>query len=429
MNTFLLLAGQSTRFWPLTEKSFFPVCGKTMLAHQVERLHAGGCAKIIFIGGPHNLPAARKMFPELPAVEQEDVELGMRGAVLSALKKYGTDPLMIVSGNDVIEPSAYAALLRTAGDGAILASKVKHYFPGGYLTVDHEKITGIVEKPGEGKEPSDLVNIVAHMHRDPAALQAALIHIDAGKDDGYERALATLFKEKTYTAVSYTGAWRAVKYPWNMIDLLEMLLAEIPAQSIHPTAEIHPSATITGNVVIDAGARVFENAVIRGPCTIGKNAIVAGNALVRESSIGERSVIGFCTEVKASVIGNDVWTHMNYIGESVIGNNVGLGGGTITGNLRLDEQEIASDVHGEKVNTHRKKFGTVIGADARIGIHVSINPGIKIGAGSFVSSAVLLERDIPDGTFAYMKNGELQLKKNHSLLKNSGDRGAFREKL
>ncbi|MBK8021502.1 MAG: hypothetical protein IPK19_08735 [Chloroflexi bacterium] len=39
------------------------------------------------------------------------------------------------------------------------------YFPGGYLIVTGDgRITGIVEKPGAENRPSNLVNIVAHIH-------------------------------------------------------------------------------------------------------------------------------------------------------------------------------------------------------------------------------------------------------------------------
>ena len=429
MNTFLLLAGRSTRFWPLAEKTLFPVCGKTLLEHQVDRLRKAGCDHIILVGGAHNLQDAQSIFPDLPMVEQKDLELGMRGAVLSILQSYGSDPLMIVSGNDVIEPGAYKELMDSEGDGALLAYKVDQYFPGGYLSVDNDRITGIVEKPGEGNEPSDLVNIVAHVHRNPKALLEALGDVDTSTDDGYEQALAKLFTSHTYNAVSYSGTWQAVKYPWHLIDLCDVLLGEITEQQIDASAEIHPSAEIVGNVIIEAGAKVMHNAVVRGPAYIGKNAVVANNALVRNSSIGEDCVVGYNTEIKASVLQAHVWTHMNYIGESVIGSNVSFGAGTVTGNLRLDEEEVTSVVKNEKIGTGRTKFGCVIGNDVRIGTHVSTNPGVKIGAGSFISSKTLVSEDIADDKFVVMKNGVLDVRENRTKSSTPEDREMFRKKL
>jgi len=433
MRVLLLLAGRSRRFWPLTEKTLFPVCGKTLLEHQVERLRSGGCKDIILVGSEHNLEEARRIFPDLQKVEQEDLELGMRGALLSALPALGSEAVMIVGGNDVIEPKGYKNLIETASrsgvQGALLAQRVEQYFPGGYLEVKSDRIVSIVEKPGEGNEPSDLVNIVAHIHNDASVLLTILQGIKGKNDDAYECALDALFKEHTYHAVPYEGIWQAVKYPWHMVQLLPLLLAEITEQSIDPSANIHSTAIIDGNVIVQGGVKVMPHAVIVGPCFIGKNSIVANNALVRGSSIGERCVVGYNTEVKGSVLHSHVWTHITYIGESVIGRNVAFGAGSVTGNFRLDEGEIQSVVKGEKVGTGLVKFGTVIGNDSRIGIQVGINPGIKIGSRSFISSGTLVSEDVPDGCFASMKKGVITTCDNRIAAPTPEQREQFRKKV
>lgn len=429
MKTLLLLAGRSKRFWPLSDKTLFPVCGKTLLEHQVEQLTAAGCGDIVLIGGNHNLEEASRLFPKFDTVEQENLDLGMRGALLSALPKYKGESVLIVGGNDVIEVGAYKDLLKEKGDGAILAKKVTTYFPGGYLTVDGKRIKGVVEKPGEGNEPSDLVNIVAHLHQDPAALLDALKDVDESKDDGYEQALDTLFTSHDYRAVPYEGMWQAVKYPWHFLELLPILLSNITKTQIHKSAQIHETAVIRGNVIIEEGVKVYAHAVIAGPCYIGKNCVIADNALVRQSSMGENCVAGFATEIKGSVLHSHVWTHMNYVGDSIIGRNVSFGGGTLTGNLRLDEGEILSVVNGDKINTHLMKFGTVIGNNTRIGVNVSINPGIKIGSGVFISSAATVAADIPEKSFASMKGGELIVRPNTTEVPEIEDRKNFRSAL
>lgn len=429
MRTLLLLAGRSTRFWPLSEKTLFPVCGKTLLEHQVARLKEGGCENITLVGGAHNLEDAKTVCPNLDAVEQKDLDLGMLGAMQSALEKYGDEPVMIVGGNDVIEPRAYNDAIEASGDGAILAYTVDRYFPGGYLSVDGNRVTGIVEKPGEGNEPSNLVNIVAHVHRDPAALIQALSEVDNTSDDGYEQALAILFAQKNYTAVPYNGAWNAVKYPWHMLNVSAQLLSEISKQRISSSANIHPSAEVVGNVVIEDGARIMHNAVVRGPAYIGKNTVVANNALVRDSSIGDNCVVGFSTEVKGSVWHSDVWTHMNYIGDSVIGRNVSFGGGAITGNFRLDEEEVVSVIKGEKVHTQRTKFGCVIGNNCRVGVHVSTNPGVKIGSGTFVGTGTVVSEDIEDGRFVVTKNGTVDIRENRTQVSTPEDRSQYKKSL
>ncbi|MSR87460.1 hypothetical protein EXS70_04830 [Candidatus Peribacteria bacterium] len=412
MKALLLLAGRSRRFWPLTEKSLFPICGKTLVEHQVETLQKGGCKEIILVVGAHNKKEVRKMFPTLTIVEQKDLDLGMQGACLSALPKIlggaqNSAPVLIVSGNDVIDPEALISLRKEAAKpktgGAILARKVKTYFPGGYLTVKSGKITGIVEKPGAGKEPSKFVNIVAHIHNDPRALLAALKSVKNHRDDGYEQALHALFAVSTYRAVPYEGFWQPVKYPSHLLLLLDHFLSHIKKPSIHSSVKVHPSAVIEGNVVIGEGTRVLPHATIVGPCTVGRDCIIGNNALVRHASIGDGCVVGYNSEVKSSILAGPVWTHITYLGDSIIGRNVSFGGGCVTGNLRLDESDIEEGI---------KKLGIVVGDDCRFGIHIGSNPGVKVGPGSFIAGGVFLKDDVPEKSFVTVKDGITHVRPN-----------------
>ncbi|MDD5623296.1 MAG: NTP transferase domain-containing protein [Candidatus Peribacteraceae bacterium] len=418
MKVLLLLAGRSKRFWPLHEKTLFPICGRTLLEIQVERLRQVGLKDIILVGGTHNLAQAKALLPDLPTIEQSDLSLGMRGALLSALPSISRDPVLIVSGNDVIDAQGFASVLaigkKEKTGGALLARRVSSYFPGGYLTTTGDRVTSIVEKPEPGKEPGDLVNIVVHLHQSPHLLLEALRSVGDEGDDGYERALALLFKEHPYHAVPYEGFWQPIKYPWHLLPLLSHLLTEITTPSIHRSASIHPSAVIEGNVIIDEGVRIFPHAAIVGPCFIGKHSVVANNALVRQASIGDRCVVGYSTEVKSSVLARDVWTHMTYIGDSIVGENVSFGAGTVLGNLRLDEGEISSVVGEESLLTHLRKFGAAIGDHCRLGIHVGTNPGVKIGQGSFIGSGTLVNQDIPERSFVSVKGGVLTIRENRS---------------
>ena len=430
MRVILLLAGRSRRFWPLADKALFPLCGKTLLEHQIDRLKEAGCTDILLVGGGHNLEAAKTIVPDLPIIEQENLDLGMQGALLSALP-HCSGPVMVVSSNDVVESHAYRAVKDAASHvsgGAILARTVDRYFPGGYLTVEGERVTGIIEKPGEGREPSSLVNIVIHAHNDAATLLAALQSTHSDRDDGYEAALQTLLAQKEYVAVPYEGFWQPVKYPWHFLPLLARALQGLKEQTIHPSVKIHPTAVVEGPVVLEEGVKVLAHATIVGPATLGKRSVIATGSLVRQSSIGSDCVVGYATEVKGSVLSDHVWTHMTYLGDSVIGSNVAFGAGTVTGNYRLDEGEIVSHVEGKDIPTGLRKFGTVVGSDSRVGIHVTINPGVKIGSGTFVSSAAVLQDDIPDKSFVTMKDGSVHVRLNRTTVARPEEKRDFLQK-
>jgi acetyltransferase-like isoleucine patch superfamily enzyme len=183
---------------------------------------------------------------------------------------------------------------------------------------------------------------------------------------------------------------------------------------------------IEGPVIIEEGVRILPHACIMGPVFIGKGSIIGNNALVRGSSVGEHCVIGYNTEVKTSILCNHVWTHSTYVGDSVIGENVSFGAGTVTGNLRLDEGEIHSAHKDDKIATGLTKFGTVIGADCRIGIHVGISPGVKIGRGTFINSGTQIETDVPEGSFVKMKDGVMQIRQNSTKSPNAAEREQYK---
>lgn len=430
MHAIIIIGGKSRRFWPLTEKALFPIAGKSLLEHQIDRLRGAGITAITIVANGQNVAQVQAKAQGCRVVEQPANTIGMHWACKAALQELPNSPVIIVSGNDVIEASAYAELQKTAQGkaGALLAYEVSTYFPGGYLQVKDDRITGIIEKPKPGTEPSNLVNIVAHIHNEPQALLAAL-EAQTDGDDAYERALTSLFATHHYQAHHYAGKWQALKYPWHVLNVSEFLLDEVAGQQIDPTASIHPTATISGNVRIGPGTRVLPHASIVGPCVIGSNCIIGNNSLVRGSSIGDDCVIGFGSEIKSSVLASHVWTHMTYLGDSVIGHNVSFGGGSITGNFRLDEAEISIAIDETTVvPTGRTKLGLMVGEHCRFGIRVSCNPGVRIGAHTFVSGNLMLQTDVPDESFVTMKNGEILARPNRTKAPAPESRNTYRPK-
>jgi len=326
-----------------------------------------------------------------------------------------------------VESSAFEqikAAHRIAEHGLLLAKEVDSYFPGGYLKVDNDNFClDIVEKPGEGNEPSNLVNIVVHYFGQCEDLFNAIRETSSEKDDRYESALSSMMKKGVrIRAIPYDGYWRAVKYPWHVLDLMDNFLNGLSTYEISNLAnknvQIADTATISGGVYLEDGVKVFDNAVIAGPAYIGANTVIATNALVRNSNIGAGCVVGFGTEVARSMLGDNVWTHTNYIGDSIIGNNCSFGAGTVTGNLRLDEANIPVVIKGDKIDSGRNKFGLVMGDNVRCGINTSFMPGVKIGNNSMIGAGITVAKDVEDNKFVYGKT-ELIIKDNKAVLDKS----------
>lgn len=134
-------------------------------------------------------------------------------------------------------------------------------------------------------------------------------------------------------------------------------------------------------VMVGGGTKIHSTAVIIGPAVIGKNCTIGPHAYLRENClIGDNVHIGHAVEIKNSIImdGSAV-AHLNYVGDSLIGRNVNISGGTILANLRLDRQPIVIRRGTKKIPTGLKKLGSIIGDDSFIGVNAVLNPGTILG--------------------------------------------------
>ena len=408
MNALVLCGGVGNRMRPLREDKFLlDLLGRPLLLHIVDRLRDVGFNRFTFVGNAGNVEDLRRLveggLDDLPCrvVVQED-RSGMAGA-MEAAGEFLDGPVLIVSSNDVLEEAAYRKMVETVEsqdcDAALLACRVGRYFPGGYLVADADMhVTHIVEKPEPGSEPSDLVSVVVHYHRDPLKLLEALSRVETSRDDRYEVALDLLMREGSRViAVPFAGFWCPLKYPWDVFPVMEHFVWSV-LRRVAMSARISPRAIIEGPVLVADGARILENAVIRGPAYIGRNAIIGNNVLIRGGChIGAGSVVGFSTEVKHSYIGRECWFHSNYVGDSIIADGCSFGSGAVTANLRFDEGDVNVRVNGDRVATGMDKMGVVMGRRCQVGINASLMPGVLVGPRAVVGPHVCLAENLPPG--------------------------------
>ena len=260
---------------------------------------------------------------------------------------------------------------------------------------ENNELVKIVEKPGIGKEPSNLVNILVHLHTNSNKLFEHFDRIVTNEDCVYELALDNMINDgRKSKIVNYCHFWSAIKYPWNIFTVADYFLDQCNVR-ISPTAKISDKAIIDGKVIIDDGVKVLENAIVRGPCYIGKNTIIGNNVLIRDGChIGDNCVIGYSTEIRHSYISDNCWFHSNYIGDSIIGKNCSLGAGTITANLRFDAENISMLVDNELLDSGYGKFGVIMGDNCKTGVNASIMPGVRMGENSVVGAHVNLTGDL-----------------------------------
>ena len=86
--------------------------------------------------------------------------------------------------------------------------------------------------------------------------------------------------------------------------------------------------------------------------------------------------------------------HLSYFGDSVIGENVNIGAGTITANLKHDNENVKSMYNNVLVDSGRRKLGAIIADNVHTGINTSIYPGRKIFPGKTTMPGEVVKKDV-----------------------------------
>ena len=132
---------------------------------------------------------------------------------------------------------------------------------------------------------------------------------------------------------------------------------------IAKSASVAPTASITGPCIIDDAAEVRHCAFVRGNTLVGKGAVV-GNS----------------TELKNVILFDEVQVpHYNYVGDSILGYRAHMGAGAITSNVKGDRSPVVIKNGAQRIPTHRKKVGAMLGDLAEIGCGCVLNPGTVVG--------------------------------------------------
>ena len=423
MQTIILAGGAGKRVFPLGAnhpKPMFKLLGKPLIHHVIDALKEGGLKDYKVVVGHRGeqikeyLKDGNKLGVNIEYVDQKQ-SLGMADALKTA-EDLVEDNFFVVNGDDVFDASLIKQMSGQFKKGKaeiVLSCKpVKDTWKFGIIRVEDENVADFIEKPPKGKEPSNLAVVGVYILTKQIFDYYSKIPIS---DHQYEDAILRFIQDlNVVNAVKYDGFFASYKYPWDLFTINKHLMDRyLNDQKIEEDAKISERATIEGNVWIGRNAKVFEGACIRGPCYIGENSVVGSNSLVRDyASLGKSCVVGFASEIKHSLIGDNCWFHMNYVGDSIISNNCLFGAGAITANYRFDENNIKVRIGDKMIDSGREKLGAIIGDNCKTGINACLEPGVKIGPKSIVGPNVDLQEDLEPGKIIFVKKNSYYKKDN-----------------
>lgn len=406
MEAVILAAGESSRFWPLNyrHKSVFYLLGKPIIYWNLKGLEEVGITKVIIVQSPKKdveKELKKFHFDKLKikyVIQEKPISTG--NAIWHA-KNFVKGPFFVLNGDVLNSGEILHEMLKKIKKEkkpVLAGQKTKTPWLFGIMELKKDRILRIVEKPKKGEEPSD-IKVVGVYYLEPKFFS----YYEKVKKGPYdlEDALSEYMKKNEVKVAlikkeeKETPAF--LKYPWHLFSHKKYLFDKYLESKIEKTAKIAKNVIIEGRVYIGKNTKILEGAVIKGPCYIGDNCFIGNNSLVREyTDLEDGVVIGAFCEVARCIFQKGSTTHSGYFGDSIIGEETKIGAGTITSNVRLDRNEIFSEVKGEKVNTGLKSFGTVIGKGSFIGTKVNIMPGKFIGSNCIIYPNSLVKSNIKD---------------------------------
>ena len=157
--------------------------------------------------------------------------------------------------------------------------------------------------------------------------------------------------------------------------------SEITNSKIGDSVNIKHSVIMDSS--IDEGTTVGPFAYIRPNCNVGKNVRVGDFVELKNSNIGDGTKI----------------SHLTYVGDSDVGQNINFGCGTVTVNY-----------------DGKKKYRTFIEDNAFIGCNTNLVAPVKVGKGAYTAAGSTITEDVPENSLAIARERQV-VKENWTLKK------------
>ena len=431
LTTVILAAGQGTRMRSRLPKVLQPLAGRPLLAYVIATAtDLTGEAPVVVYG--HGGEAVQAAFEGAPVewVEQAE-QLGTGHAVAQALPRIADNDVVLVLYGDVplITADTLQQLIEAAGNGALGVLTATLDDPAGYGRIirdDNGKVTRIVEQ----KDATPAEREVAEINTGFIACRASRLRDWVGRLSAENTQGEYYLTDVIAMAVADKVAVNTVQ-PHSIEEILGIndrrQLAEVEAALRLRNAEALLDAGVTlsdpsrvdvrGTLVCGSDVTIDVNVVFEGDVKLDDNVHVGPNCFIRDSQIeqdcevlpntvidnahigprcsigpfarvrpetflGSEVKIGNFVEVKKSAIatGSKV-SHLSYVGDTRIGEDVNVGAGTITCNY-------------DGANKHK----TVIGDGAFIGSGTQLVAPVTVGEGSTIGAGSTISKDTAPGT-------------------------------
>src|SRR5512136_1786663 len=221
----ILAAGEGKRLRPFTEtmpKVMLPVANKPLLEYVFDAVRKSGIEEIIVVVG-YKKEVIMEYFKNYKNVKItyviQDKQLGTAHALLQA-KKYVKDSFIVLAGDNIIDPSSIAKLLKDKSEYSLLIEEHPHPSKYGVVFVENRSIRRIVEKPKEdvGKY------ISTGIYKLPRSVFSSIERCAAEGAYALSSVIQTIVDKGTRINTVVAKSWMDIVYPWDLISINEAMI-------------------------------------------------------------------------------------------------------------------------------------------------------------------------------------------------------------
>ena len=437
MNTAIILAaGQGTRMKSQTAKVLHKVGSKCLLQHVVDA--ASDHVETINVIVGHNSQSVKAAIKEskINWVLQEK-QLGTGHAVQQAAPFLNDDSTCLILYGDVplIQSKTIEELLIKARTSGFSLLSVVLDDPSGYGRIIRDT-NGLIQSIVEQKDASERQQNVKEINTGIMAIKGSLLkkYLNELKPNNAqgELYLTDIVESAVKDNVNIASfVCENASEVMGINDKKQLSQAERFYQVRQAEDFMSSGLTIMdpsrfdcrGDLTFGNDCTIDVNVVFEGDNVLGNNVLISPNCIIKDSKIGdntsifpnsiiENSIIGSSTtigpfarirpdtnigdhskvgnfvEIKKSTIkNNSKVSHLSYVGDSKIGDDVNIGAGVITCNY-------------DGANKHQTeiKDGAFIGSNSQLVAPVSIGKNATIGAGSTIT------QNAPDNKLTLSRN-------------------------
>ncbi|AWW26826.1 MULTISPECIES: bifunctional UDP-N-acetylglucosamine diphosphorylase/glucosamine-1-phosphate N-acetyltransferase GlmU [unclassified Acetobacterium] len=432
--TIILAAGEGTRMRSQKPKVLHQVCGENILDYVIEVSKTSGISEIAVIVGFQAELVKESLPPQITTYFQKE-QLGTGHAVLQALPFFEAlkgNLVVLVGDAPLIQAETLTGLVRAHESGGYAVTVLTAEFdePTGYgrmiknrsgelLKIVEEKDANLVEK--------QIKEINSGMYCfDAQALVLALAQLKTDNVQGeyYLTDVIEILREMGKTAGTFVTPdpedIQAINSRVQLAEAEAVMRKRINHRLMDAGVTIiDPATTYVGaRAIVGQDTVLYPSVILEGETEIGKDCVIGANcrlvdakignkvsiqsstilesrvddytnvgpyAYIRPGSqIGKHCKVGDFVEVKNSTMGDGAKaSHLTYIGDGDVGENVNLGCGTVFVNY-----------------DGKNKYRTIVEKNAFVGCNTNLIAPVTVKEGAYIAAGSTITDDVPEDSLA-----------------------------